>query len=99
MMRDANALKEGIQLLIFPSPVSLHSENFSIKLAFNPSLEFMKFLKNFRFMTKQINPCKLAKIINEANVITVLPTEVGAGPHTSENTSSKGLNEILVDLG
>ena len=81
MMRDANALKEGIQLLIFPSLVSLHSENFSIKLTFNHSLEFMKFLKNLRFMTKQINP------------------EVGAGPHTSENTSSKGLNEILVDLG
>ena len=96
MMRDANALKEGIQLLIFPSPVSC--ENFSIKLAFNHSLEFMKFLKNFRFMTKQINPCKLAEIINEANVITVFANRSGRRTHTSENTSSKGLNEILVDL-
>jgi hypothetical protein len=28
-----------------------------------------------------------------------LPTEVGAGPHTSEKTRPKGALEVLVDLG
>jgi hypothetical protein len=48
---------------------------------------------------QKINPSELAIIVNKTHIIFFLPTEVGAGPHTSENTSSRGLFDTLVDFG
>jgi hypothetical protein len=72
MVGYANALEEGVQLLILTSPVCLHGKDFSIKHALYEVLKIMKTLKNLRFMTKQINPCKFAIIINETNIKIVL---------------------------
>jgi hypothetical protein len=48
-------------------------------------------------MTKQIDLCKFAIIINKTHVIFFQPKESMAGPHTSEKTSSKGAEARLVD--
>ena len=42
-----------------------------IILTLNHALEVMKTLKDFRFIAQQIDPRKLAKIINEAHIIGV----------------------------
>lgn len=68
-MRDANASKEGIKLLIFTTPVGLNDHNFPIEHAFYKILELMKLLKNFRFKLDKINPGKFTEIINEANIV------------------------------
>jgi hypothetical protein len=70
VMSNANAL-EGVQSLIVPTPICLHSHYFSIKETFNKVLEIMKTLKNFRFVSTKINPCKLTKIINKAHIVIV----------------------------
>jgi hypothetical protein len=57
--------KRGVQVLILPTPVSLHCNNFPIKQAFNKVLKIMKMLENLIFVSKKINPCKFAKIINK----------------------------------
>jgi len=59
----------------------------------------MKPLKDLRFMAKQIDPSELAIVINETNIKIILANEVGAGPHTSEKTSSRGALDTLVDFG
>jgi hypothetical protein len=68
---NANALEEGVQALILPTPICLHSHYFLIKETFNMVLEIMKTLKNFRFVSKKINPCKLTEIINKAHIVIV----------------------------
>jgi hypothetical protein len=68
---NSKALEKGIQALLFPSPISLHSHNLPIKQAFNKVLEVMKTLEHFRFVLKKRNPCKLAKIIDKANITIV----------------------------
>jgi hypothetical protein len=42
-----------------------------IILTLNHALEVTKTLKNFRFIAQQIDPHKLAKIINETHIIGV----------------------------
>jgi hypothetical protein len=69
MMGDTNLLEEGIKLVVFPSPVGLNDKNFSIKEHFNKVLEILNFLKQLRFVLKQIDPCELAIVINETNII------------------------------
>lgn len=68
MMRDANFLK-GVKFLILSTLVSLHCNDFTIKLSLNKTLELIELLKNFRFMFKKINTGKLAIVINETNII------------------------------
>ena len=69
MMRDANFLKEGIELLVFTSPVSLHSNNLGVKFSFNKISEVLENLKHFRSFLKKINPSKFAIVINKAYII------------------------------
>jgi hypothetical protein len=49
-MRDANGVEEGIQALIFATPINLHDKNLSIKHSFHKALKFFKEFKNFIFM-------------------------------------------------
>ena len=69
IMSDSNATEEGVEFFILPSPVTLNRNNFPIKVALNKLLKFLEDGKDFRFILKQINPCELAVIINEANII------------------------------
>lgn len=68
VVRYANALKEGTKLLVLASPICLHSTYFPIKHMLNKMLKIMELLKHFRFMMKQIYPCKRTIIINKANI-------------------------------
>jgi hypothetical protein len=43
-------MEKGIQCLVFASPVSLHSKNFSVKQAFYKKLKLLEFLEHFRFV-------------------------------------------------
>ena len=69
MMGDTNFLKETIKFFILTTPISLHSDNFPIKLTLNKGLKVEKNLINIRTVLKQINPCKFTEIINEAYII------------------------------
>jgi hypothetical protein len=71
-------LKEEVKFLIFTTLIGLHGENFSIKESLSKGLKLSKFLKDFRFMLKQIDPCKFTVIINKANIISISPTNSGA---------------------
>jgi hypothetical protein len=51
-MRGADVVKEGIKLIIFPTPIGLDSEDLSIKLSFNQALKFKEIFKHLRFSTK-----------------------------------------------
>ena len=59
----------------------------------------MKFSKHIGLVLKGINPNKLAEVIYKAYIIFFLPTDSGAGPQTSENTSSKGTVDTLTEVG
>jgi hypothetical protein len=48
MMSNANALEEGVQALILPTPIFLHSHYFPIKETFNKVLEIVKKLKKLQ---------------------------------------------------
>jgi hypothetical protein len=77
-------VKKGVEFFILTTPISLHSQDFSIECALNKTLESMKNLKDFRFMMNKINSSILVVIINKANIVIFLPTDVGVGPHTSK---------------
>ena len=72
MVCNADFLEKTVEFFIFTTPVSLHSNDFVIKLSFNKLLEVKKHLINIRTFFKQINPRELAEIINEAYIISVL---------------------------
>jgi hypothetical protein len=69
MMSDTNCLKKGIELFILTTPVSLHCYNFPIKLTLNIFLKIEEYLINISTTFEQINPSKLAKIINKAYMV------------------------------
>lgn len=71
-MVNSNLLEKGIQGLILPSPIRLHSKNFLVKLTFYQVLKITETLKYIRFMANQINPDKLGIIINKANIVVEL---------------------------
>jgi hypothetical protein len=66
-MSDSKAIKEATQFLVFTPlpPICLHGQDFAIKQVFYMSLKATKFIKDFRFVLKQIYPCKFAKIIDK----------------------------------
>ena len=70
-MRDANFTKKRVELLLFSTPVSLHSNDFSIKKSLHKVLKLMKPLKHFRFKFDEINPSKLAIVINKTNIVFI----------------------------
>jgi hypothetical protein len=57
--------------LIFTTPIGLDGKNFLVKQSFNKALEFFELFKDFRFVLKKIDPCKLTKIINKGNIIFI----------------------------
>jgi hypothetical protein len=73
MMFYAYALEKGTEFLIFSSPVRLKGKDFLVKETFNMVLKIMKSSKNIRFLFKEIDPSKLAIIINKAYIILVVP--------------------------
>jgi hypothetical protein len=86
MMGNINEAKEEVKLLIFTAPTRLRCMNFAIKHAFNKRLKFSKVFKHLRFMTKQINQCKLIVIINKANMVFLASKGInGRSPYIKEN--------------
>jgi len=75
-MGNAHFCEKGVEFLVLASPIRLHGKNFTAKLPFNGRLEFMEFLKNFRFVFKEIYPCELAEIINEADIVFIIPKRI-----------------------
>jgi hypothetical protein len=63
MMRNTNAIKEDIQLMIFATLISMHGQQLAIKEALNMCLKVSKNFKDIIFVFKQIDPHKFAKII------------------------------------
>jgi hypothetical protein len=54
LVSNAKLTKVGIEMLIFPSPIKLHSDNLLIKPAFNKRLKFQERVEDISFMTQQI---------------------------------------------
>jgi hypothetical protein len=98
-MRYANFLEKRIESLVLTPPICLHSNNFLAKESLYMMLKITKFLKHIRFLFQEINPGELAIIINQTEMIFIMPTEAEAGPQTSENTNLRGKVETLDDLG
>jgi hypothetical protein len=71
-LSNAYLLKEPVELFIFTTPIGLHSNDFSIKLALNKLLKIKKDLINIRTLLEQINPSKFTEIIYKAYIISVL---------------------------
>jgi hypothetical protein len=85
-MSNAHMFKKGTKVVIPPPSVGLHGQQFLIEESFNTSLEVLKFLKNFRFMFEQVNPCEFAKIIDKRNIVIVLSNRSrGRAPNIREN--------------
>jgi hypothetical protein len=71
--------KKGFNFSYSP-PVGLHGKNLPRKESFYQVLEIMKFLKDFRFKLQQINPCKLTKVVNEANIVFLALNRIRSRP-------------------
>ena len=69
MMSNANLLKENMQLFILATPISLHSNNFPIKLALNIFLKIKEHLIHIGTRFEKVNPSELAKIIDKAYIV------------------------------
>ena len=69
MMRDANLLEKIVEFFIFTTPINLHGNDLSIKLALNKLLKIKENLIHLRTFFKQIDPSKFTVIINEAYII------------------------------
>ena len=72
-MNNANFNEERTKPLIFSSPVTLDSEDASIKLSFYHSLKILKFTQHFRLVLDKIDPSKLTKIINKTYIVAISP--------------------------
>jgi hypothetical protein len=62
---------EGVEFWYSPPQSVCTTNNFAVKHSFNYILEVMKFLKNFRFKTKQIGLGELTIIIDERNIVFI----------------------------
>jgi hypothetical protein len=71
MMCNPHVSKKRTKGLILSPPIGLHGPYFSIKLAFNKSLEITKTSKDIRLLSQQIDPRKFAIIIYETHVILI----------------------------
>jgi hypothetical protein len=99
MMGDASSLKESMKFLILTSPVSLHSNNFPIKLTLNVLLEIKKGLINIRTLFEQINPGELAKIIDKAYIVCMFSGRKRCRTPYIRKTCSRGIVDLLVEMG
>jgi hypothetical protein len=69
MMSDSYLCEKGIKFLILTTPVSLHGDDLAMKETLNKCLKLLEFLEDLRLVLKEINPGKLAKIINKTDII------------------------------
>jgi len=86
-MCNANGLKESVEFMVFPSPLSLNTFNFGIQLVFHRGLKIKKPNHNIIFTLKKKNPSKMTETayINEWTIIMITLIETnGEGYHTSE---------------
>jgi hypothetical protein len=68
---NTNLTEKGVKLLILASPVSLHSNDFSVKESFDKNLKLSEFLKNLRFKLDEINLDNFTKVINKAHIVLI----------------------------
>ena len=73
MMGNAKCLEEGIEFLVFPSPIGLDSNDLTVKLSFNECLKVLKNLEHVRSFLKKIDLGELAIVINKTNIVCVSP--------------------------
>jgi hypothetical protein len=99
MMCNANFLKETVEFFIFTTPISLHGDNLTIKLALNILLKIKKHLINIRMLLKQVDPSKFTEVINEAYIICMLANRERSRTPYIKKICSKGTVETLVDTG
>ena len=86
MMFNAYATEKRVECFILPSPVTLDCQNFSIKVSFNKFLKLLKHRENLKLILKQINPCKLAIIINETDIVFLSAKGISCmSPYITEN--------------
>jgi hypothetical protein len=92
-MGDAIGPKIGVETLIFTTLIGLNDNDLSLKQPFHKLLKFKEIFRHLGFMAKQINPCKLAIIINETHIILLIANRVySRTPHIEKNKlqQSKG---------
>jgi hypothetical protein len=68
MVGYSNTLEEGIKLMIFSSPINLDYYDLPTKQSLNKILKITEALENFELMPDQVDPCKLAKIIDKTYI-------------------------------
>jgi hypothetical protein len=86
MVRYANKAEKGVEPLIFTSPIGLHNNNFTVKYSFNKTLKVFKELKHFIFMMKKVDPCKMTKVIDEADIVFLMTKGINnKSPHIQKN--------------
>jgi hypothetical protein len=71
-MCDANSAKVRVEALILATPITLQGNNLTIELSLNKDLKFFKEMKHFRYVAKEINPCKFTKIINKRHITLLI---------------------------
>jgi hypothetical protein len=69
MMSDSYLGEKGIEFLILTTPASLHGDDLAIKETLYKSLKLLEFLEDLGLVLKEINPDKIAKIINKTDII------------------------------
>jgi hypothetical protein len=96
MMRNYDFLK-GVELVVFPSPIRLYSDDFPGEKCFNKFLKLTKDLKHLRFKLEQIYPCKFAIVVDEGDII-LLPSCrcTGRAPNIRINKIQRK-NDLLCD--
>ena len=68
MMCYAYFLEKGVKFFVLATPICLHANDLMIEETLNVSLKLQEDAKNIRFTFKTIKPCKLAKVINKADI-------------------------------
>jgi hypothetical protein len=85
-MRYAYASKEGIQLVIFYSAISLKGFNLPIQESFDMMLKIMELRKYFGFLFQEKHPSEFRVIINKAHIIIILANRIWSKPpHIQKN--------------
>jgi hypothetical protein len=64
--------EKRVQTLILASPISLNSNDLSVKTSFYHILEFYEFLEHIRFGFQHVGPSKFTKIINEGSIVPLM---------------------------
>ncbi len=69
----------------FPTPITPKDLNIGVESQFNTSLEMLKILQSFKFISHKINPSEPGIIINECDKIYCHPNKQGEFHHKYQN--------------